>query len=122
MTFDVSRAAMSDPAGPPPIPVLCARRPTTPGGLVIPYGNVQLADGGCDFRSHHRARWEACWKRLICQVCGRRIGRPIVMLCGPRQLAQLVFAITAINAWNRLCITARVEPGHYEPGKLAAAA
>jgi alkylhydroperoxidase family enzyme len=31
------------------------------------------------------------------------------------ELAQLVFAITAINAWNRLMITARVEPGHYEP-------
>jgi AhpD family alkylhydroperoxidase len=32
------------------------------------------------------------------------------------ELAQLVFAITAINAWNRLMIAARVEPGHYEPG------
>jgi AhpD family alkylhydroperoxidase len=31
------------------------------------------------------------------------------------ELAQLVFAITAINAWNRLMITARVEPGHYQP-------
>jgi AhpD family alkylhydroperoxidase len=31
------------------------------------------------------------------------------------ELAQLVFAITAINAWNRLMITSRVEPGHYEP-------
>jgi AhpD family alkylhydroperoxidase len=27
------------------------------------------------------------------------------------ELAQLVFAITAINAWNRLVITARTEPG-----------
>ena len=31
------------------------------------------------------------------------------------ELAQLVFAITAINAWNRLLITARTEPGHYQP-------
>jgi AhpD family alkylhydroperoxidase len=38
------------------------------------------------------------------------------------ELAQLVFAITAINAWNRLCITARVEPGHYQPGMLQAVA
>jgi alkylhydroperoxidase family enzyme len=37
------------------------------------------------------------------------------------QLGQLVFAITAINAWNRLMITARVEPGHYEPGLRVAA-
>ena len=32
------------------------------------------------------------------------------------ELAQLVFAITAINSWNRLSITARLEPGHYQPG------
>jgi alkylhydroperoxidase family enzyme len=37
------------------------------------------------------------------------------------ELAQLVFAVTAINAWNRLMITARVEPGHYQPGLLEAA-
>ena len=34
--------------------------------------------------------------------------------------AQLVVAITAINAWNRLCIATRAEPGHYEPGMFAA--
>jgi AhpD family alkylhydroperoxidase len=34
----------------------------------------------------------------------------------PAELAQVVFAITIINAWNRLMITARVEPGHYTPG------
>jgi AhpD family alkylhydroperoxidase len=32
------------------------------------------------------------------------------------ELAQLVFAITVINAWNRLSITTRLEPGHYQPG------
>jgi AhpD family alkylhydroperoxidase len=31
----------------------------------------------------------------------------------PRELAHLVFAVTAINAWNRLVISARVEPGSY---------
>ena len=31
------------------------------------------------------------------------------------ELAQLVFAITAINAWNRIAITSGAEPGHYEP-------
>jgi AhpD family alkylhydroperoxidase len=37
------------------------------------------------------------------------------------ELAHLLFAITAINGWNRLMITAGVEPGHYEPSmKLAA--
>jgi AhpD family alkylhydroperoxidase len=37
-------------------------------------------------------------------------------------LAQLVFGIAAINAWNRLMITSRTEPGHYEPGILEAVA
>jgi AhpD family alkylhydroperoxidase len=39
-----------------------------------------------------------------------------------KELIHLVFAITSINSWNRLSITARVEPGHYEPGMLAQAA
>jgi AhpD family alkylhydroperoxidase len=38
------------------------------------------------------------------------------------ELAQLIFAVTAINAWNRLMITARVEPGHYQAGSMPAAA
>jgi AhpD family alkylhydroperoxidase len=37
------------------------------------------------------------------------------------ELAQLVFAITAINAWNRLNIATRLEPGHYQPGAFAQA-
>ncbi|HTW12787.1 MAG TPA: carboxymuconolactone decarboxylase family protein [Solirubrobacteraceae bacterium] len=35
------------------------------------------------------------------------------------ELAHLVLAITAINAWNRMSITTRVEPGHYQPGMFA---
>jgi AhpD family alkylhydroperoxidase len=31
----------------------------------------------------------------------------------PAELTHLVFAITAINAWNRLVISARPEPGSY---------
>jgi hypothetical protein len=34
------------------------------------------------------------------------------------ELSQLVVAITVINSWNRLNITTRVEPGHYEPGQF----
>lgn len=32
------------------------------------------------------------------------------------ELAQVVVAITVINAWNRLQITTQAEPGHYQPG------
>jgi AhpD family alkylhydroperoxidase len=34
------------------------------------------------------------------------------------ELSQLVFAITAINAWNRLLITTRVKPGQYRAGQF----
>jgi AhpD family alkylhydroperoxidase len=40
---------------------------------------------------------------------------------GPAELANLVFAATSINAWNRLVLSMRVEPGHYQPGMLDAA-
>lgn len=75
----------------PPIPATCSGRPTTKDGLVIPYGNVQLADGGADFRTHHNAAWRRCWQHNLCQVCGNPLGRPMVLLCGPRQLAALLF-------------------------------
>jgi AhpD family alkylhydroperoxidase len=38
-----------------------------------------------------------------------------------RELAEVVYEATVINAWNRLMIAARVQPGLYEPGKLQAA-
>jgi alkylhydroperoxidase family enzyme len=41
---------------------------------------------------------------------------------GESELANMVFAMTAINAWNRLMIAARVQPGHYQAGMLEAAA
>lgn len=37
----------------------------------------------------------------------------------PDELAQVLFQITAINAWNRLAIASGAEPGHYRPGMLA---
>ena len=33
----------------------------------------------------------------------------------PGELAQLVWAITAINSWNRIAISTRMLPGEYEP-------
>ena len=37
------------------------------------------------------------------------------------ELAALVVKITAINAWNRLQITTKAEPGHYQPGDFGKA-
>jgi AhpD family alkylhydroperoxidase len=36
------------------------------------------------------------------------------------ELAQLLCAIAAINAWNRLMVASRGEPGHYDPADRAA--
>ncbi|HEX7349101.1 MAG TPA: carboxymuconolactone decarboxylase family protein [Rhodanobacteraceae bacterium] len=36
-----------------------------------------------------------------------------------KELADLSFAIIAINGWNRLAIPFRAEPGHYQPGQYA---
>jgi AhpD family alkylhydroperoxidase len=34
------------------------------------------------------------------------------------ELAQLIAAITVINAWNRFGVTCRLAPGHYTPGDI----
>lgn len=38
-----------------------------------------------------------------------------------RELVALTMAVVAINAWNRLAITFRAEPGSYKPGTAAPA-
>lgn len=74
----------------PPIPATCEHRPTI-GGLVIPWVNVQLADGGVDFRSRHEIRAQQCWLNGICQVCATPIGNLIVLIGGPEQIVTLQF-------------------------------
>lgn len=69
----------------PAIPVSCAHRPTI-GGLVVPVVNVQLADGGVDFRSPHHATYARCWSEGLCQVCGNPVGRIAILFGGPNQL------------------------------------
>jgi AhpD family alkylhydroperoxidase len=41
---------------------------------------------------------------------------------GEEELGHLVVVIAAINAWNRLQITTKAEPGHYQPGDFERAA
>lgn len=70
----------------PPIPVTCAARPVV-GGVVVPWGNIRLADGGADFRRHHDPKFVAAWRHGRCQVHGGPAGQPTVLFGGPRQLA-----------------------------------
>ncbi|WP_068924982.1 hypothetical protein [Planobispora rosea] len=75
---------MTDPR--PPIPVRLARRPTT-GGLVAPWINVQLADGGVDFRQTNGTHWRRAWTERRCQTCGQHLGLLLVLIGGPNQIA-----------------------------------
>lgn len=68
-----------------PIPESCADRPTV-GGVVAPWVNLRLADGGVDFRSPHHTVYARCWKECLCQVCGNPTGRPAVLIGGPNQV------------------------------------
>lgn len=69
----------------PEIPASCAGRPTV-GGLVAPFVNIRLKDGGVDFRAPHQATYERCWSEGLCQTCGNPIGALAVFFSGPRQL------------------------------------
>jgi hypothetical protein len=75
----------------PPIPATCEHRPTI-GGLVRPWVNIELADGGIDFRGQHRARAEQAITGHLCQVCGNKLRHPIVLLGTEDALHQLMFA------------------------------
>ena len=74
----------------PPIPLSCANRPVI-GGLVAPYVNVRLADGGVDYRSTHNTAYQKCWTDQLCQTCGQTLTDPVVFFGGPNQLATLSF-------------------------------
>lgn len=74
----------------PPIPASCANRPTV-GGLVAPFVNLRLADGGVDFRSPHHTTYARCWTERLCQTCGGRLSRPAVLFGGPNQVAARSF-------------------------------
>lgn len=70
----------------PAIPVRLADRPTV-GGLVAPWVNVVLADGGVDFRQTYGKHWRQAWTSGRCQTCGQPHGPLLVFLGGPNQIA-----------------------------------
>lgn len=74
----------------PPIPVQLADRPVQ-GGIVVPWINVNLADGGYDFRAPHRVKVKRCWTERRCQICGEFIVAVFVLFGGPNQIADWTF-------------------------------
>jgi hypothetical protein len=81
----------------PAIPVALAHRPTV-GGLVAPWVNVTLADGGVDFRVAHHSKWVTAWIRRICQTCGQPLTQPVVFFGGPNQL-ETYFTEPPLHPW-----------------------
>ncbi|MUL47585.1 hypothetical protein FZI85_25050 [Mycobacterium sp. CBMA293] len=81
---------MTDDTVRPPIPTTCEHRPTV-AGVVIPWGNVQFADGGADFRVQHESWIQRCWLEGLCQLCGLTIPGLRVLFGGPNQVAALQF-------------------------------
>lgn len=80
-----------------PVPMALAHRPTI-GGLVVPWVNLMLADGGADFRAIHNSKWRRAWVEGLCQVCGHPLESPLVLLGGPDQVASY-FDEAPLHPW-----------------------
>jgi AhpD family alkylhydroperoxidase len=61
------------------------------------------------------------WTEAVTLVATSRISDDAYEAMRPhfndKELADLTLAAATINAWNRLSIAARIEPGHYQPAK-----
>jgi AhpD family alkylhydroperoxidase len=70
-----------------------------------------------------RERAALAWTEELTRIADREV--PDALYAEMRQqfseteLANLTYAIIAINGWNRLAIPFRAEPGHYQPGNHA---
>lgn len=103
-----------------PIPARLASRPVI-GGLVVPWFNVRLADGGVDFRVQHRSKAVRCWTEGLCQTDGQPLTRPIVFLGGSNQVRRLLFDEPGLHAEcamyaTRACPMVAGRQEHYASG------
>jgi AhpD family alkylhydroperoxidase len=69
-----------------------------------------------------RERAALAWTEAVTNIreghVGDEVYEAVRKLFSEKELADLTFAITTINAWNRLAIAARMLPGNYQPPKL----
>lgn len=96
VTPSQAAAALAELDGPPPIPATCEHRPTA-GGYVLPWLNVQLADGGVDFRRQHTTRLAQCLYNGWCQLCARPMRSPMVLFGTQRVFEHLFFNEPALH-------------------------
>jgi len=68
-----------------------------------------------------REQTALAWTEAVTLVATSRISDAVLAEVRPqfndKELADLTLAAATINAWNRLSIAARFEPGHYQPAK-----
>lgn len=66
-----------------------------------------------------RERAALSWTEAITNIqqghAGDEVYEEALQEFGEAQLVRLTLAITQINAWNRIAIAFRAEPGHYQP-------
>ncbi|MFZ1996873.1 MAG: carboxymuconolactone decarboxylase family protein [Solirubrobacteraceae bacterium] len=76
------------------------------------------------YSARERAALELC--EAMTEIAGGGVPDDVWERAGAaftdEELSQVVFAVTVINAWNRLMITAQAEAGHYYPGMFDAPA
>ena len=67
-----------------------------------------------------RERAALAWTEAVTNIQQGHIGDDVYEQAlrefGEADLVKLTLAITQINAWNRIAIAFRAEPGHYQPG------
>ena len=76
------------------------------------------------YEEHERAALELCEAMTLIgdSHVPDRLWDRAAGLFDEKELIHLMFAITSINSWNRLSITARLEPGHSTPEMVPQAA
>jgi AhpD family alkylhydroperoxidase len=70
-----------------------------------------------------RERAALAWTEAVTSISPSHVAGPVYDAVRPhfteKELADLTLAVAAINAWNRLSISARLVPGTYQPAKAA---
>ena len=69
-----------------------------------------------------RERAALAWTEAVTRVTDGHVPEQVYEEVRPhfseKELADLTLAVATINAWNRLAIASRTEPGTYQPGKV----
>jgi alkylhydroperoxidase family enzyme len=78
----------------------------------------------CPYYSE-RERAALAWTEAVTHIANGHVADAVYEAVRPhfteKELSDLTLAVATINAWNRLCIAARLVPGTYQPAAAALA-